>query len=387
MLQRDLFNKVKFTLSRGKSILLLGPRQVGKTTLVKELYFDRYITFMDPNHLRRYEIEPGLLIQEIEALTRSLNRLPLVILDEIQKAPAIMDSIQVLIDNKSAQFVLTGSSARKLRNLLPGRVIYYQLDPLVLTELAPLHLPLEHFLLNGSLPAIATISQQTDINEELSSYVHTYLEEEIRKEALVRNIPAFSHFLKLAATESGNLVSFRNIAQEIGVSHSTIAEYYHILEDCMIAERFEPLTKSLTRKRLTKSPKYILFDLGIRRLSAQEGYPLPEQLLPKLFEQWVGLELRHLTRQHSSPVSIKFWRDHSGPEVDWVIEINNTLIPIEVKWTNTPTLKDARHLETFMQEYGIEKSFIVCRAPYPAQLNKKVTALPWQHLPQLLNLL
>ena len=198
----------------------------------------------------------------------------LVFLDEVQKVPAILDVVQDLIDRKIANFILTGSSARKLRrghsvNLLPGRIVTFRLDPFTLREVGE---DLDNLLLYGSLPGIFTQKKLSDKEQDLESYVTTYLEEEIRAEAVVRNIGAFARFLECAAMESGKIVNFRKISQDIGVAHTTIASYYEVLEDCLISERIDPITKSRTRKKLTKSSKYLMFDLGVRRVSAERGY-------------------------------------------------------------------------------------------------------------------
>jgi predicted AAA+ superfamily ATPase len=295
-----------------------------------------------------------------------------------------MDAVQFLIDDKIATFVLTGSSARRLTNLLPGRVILHHLDPICLPELAEEELPeIETLLYFGSLPGILSIPDFDDKDQELDSYVQVYLEEEIRKEALVRNLSAFSRFLQLACIESGQIVSFRNLSQEIGIAHTTIAEYYRILESCMIVERFEPITRSNGRKKLNKSPKYCMFDLGIRRVGAMEGRALPKEILGRLFEQWVGLTLRQLSRSIVS-TQISFWRDHAGPEVDWVIVQPGRYIPVEVKWTSTPTLQDAKHLTTFMKEYPeATHAYILCRTPFEMALSDRITALPWQAIGQV----
>jgi predicted AAA+ superfamily ATPase len=127
-----------------------------------------------------------------------------------------------------------------------------------------------------------------------------------------------------------------------------------------------------------------MFDLGVRRVGAREGISLPKETMAHLFEQWVGLELRRLLRSRFSLAQVKFWRDHAGPEVDWVIENQQQYLPIEVKWTDSPKLADARHLIKFMQEYNAPKGFIVCRSPDVLYLTDQIMAIPWQQLEQLL---
>lgn len=226
-IKRAITPKIEEVLARGKSILLFGPRQCGKTSLVKKLHHDLYITLMDPNSLRRYELNPGAFLQEIKAKKEILGKKPVVIIDEIQKIPDFTDGIQVLIDEQIAQFIITGSSARKIKNLLPGRVIKFTLSPLSLLEIEPQNLDLNKVLINGTLPEIYTNDSQDYINDLLNTYVNVYIEEEIRKEALVRNIKAFTNFFRFACIESGNTINLSKISADVGVSHHTITEYYN----------------------------------------------------------------------------------------------------------------------------------------------------------------
>jgi len=374
---------LRHTLERGKSIFLFGARQTGKTTLVSRLEPQLSISFIRPDVRHRYEKAPSLLAGEVEALSSgSAGGLPLVILDEVQKVPEILDVVQDLIDRRVALFLLTGSSARKLRrhaqaNLLPGRVTVLHLDGFGLQEWP--HESLESRLLDGALPGIVGIGNLQDREEDLSAYVTTYLEEEIRAEAAVRHLGSFARFLELAAAESGGIVNLRKLASEIGVAHTTIASYYQILEDCLIAERIESLSTSATRKKLTRTDRFLFFDLGVRRLAAREGRQPPREQWGKLFEQFVGLELLKYFRAQRSRVKVRFWRDPDGPEVDWVLDCEGVYVPIEVKWTDSPETSDARHLHCFLSEYPTAgQGYIVCRVPRKTKISEQVTALPWQ---------
>lgn len=388
-IKRKISERISHVLERGKSILLLGPRQTGKTTLIKQLKADLFISLVKPRMRQAYERDPERLTREVEALPPK-KQPPLVIIDEVQKIPQLMDAIQDLIDSGVAQFILTGSSARKLRrqgtvNLLPGRVITLHMDPLLLSEIPQPIPPIEQLLLYGSLPQIITDSNNPNREEDLDSYVTTYLEEEVRSEALVRNMGTFTQFLKLAGIESGNISNFQNISKEIGVSSPTISGYYQILVDCLIAERIEPLTQSLTRKKLTKSPRFILYDLGVRRLAAREGVSLPEKYMGMLFEQWVGLELIHMLRTHPERSQVMYWRDADGPEVDWVIEKQNEYTPIEVKWTENPHPGDAKHLKVFLKEYSNAKNgYVICRVDRRQKLADRIFAIPWQEISSII---
>jgi predicted AAA+ superfamily ATPase len=156
------------------------------------------------------------------------------------------------------------------------------------------------------------------------------------------------------------------------------------LEDCLIVERIEPYTKSTTRKKLTRSPRILFFDLGVRRLAANEGRRPPRERLGDWFEQWVGLELVRMTRQRPGRCPLRFWRDPDGPEVDWVLDMEDQLVPIECKWSDAPLPKDARHLRTFLAEHpSAEKGYVVCRTPRRFSLAPRVDAVPWQDLPEI----
>jgi predicted AAA+ superfamily ATPase len=376
---------LRHALARGRSVLLLGARQTGKTTLVQRLPAQLRLSLVPPDVRLRYERDPGLLRREIEALADvKASEPPLVILDEVQKVPELLDAAQDLIDRKVARFVLTGSSARKLRhrskiNLLPGRVSVFYLDPLSLQEYAPR--TLEEALLDGSLPGIVQVRNAADREQDLTAYVTTYLEEEVRAEAVVRNLGSFARFLELAAAESGGIVNFRGLASDIGVAHTTIAAYYRILEDCLIAQRIEPLTASTTRKKLTRSDKHLFFDLGVRRLAAREGRRILPSRWGALFEQFVGLELARWSRARGAGARLRFWRDPDGPEVDWVVDREGEYTPFEVKWSDRPEARDARHLNCFLNEYPTAgRGYVVCRAPRKMKLGERIFAVPWQDL-------
>jgi predicted AAA+ superfamily ATPase len=376
-------------LARGRSVLLLGPRQTGKTTLAQRLSPDVQLNFIRPEVRQRYERSPELLGAEIEGRpAMPKGKLPLVLLDEVQRVPELVNVVQDLIDRRAARFILTGSSARKLRrgrdtNWLPGRLALLRLDPLTLLERMPP--TLEEGLLTGALPGIVSTAEGVGREQDLRTYCTLYLEEEIRAEALVRNLGRFSRFLQLAALESGGISHFRGLAQELGIAHTTVAGYYEILEDCLIAERVEPLIQSRTRKKLTKSPRYLFFDLGVRRAAAEEGRRLPPRVLGGFFEQFVGLEFIRMGRQVEPEVCVRFWRDPDGAEVDWVLTREDQSLPVEVKWSLAPTARDVRHLETFLCEHGSARhGLVICRTPRRFLLSRNIVALPWQEIPSVI---
>lgn len=382
MVKRLIESTIHKILKRPKSILLLGPRQTGKTTLIRELNPKIYLNLAVPQDRRRFELDPELIIKTVHAVKSKDSHLPLLVIDEIQKVPALLDPIQTLIDDRRAIFVLTGSSARKLRkqsdvNLLPGRVVSLRMDPLMVTEL---NQDLSEHLLYGSLPGISTLEKSKEKSQDLRSYVDTYLEEEVRAESLVRNLPAFYRFLELAALESGRIISFNSISQEIGAAHTTVSSYFEILEDCLVVERIDPITASSTRKKLMKSSKYVFFDHGVRRFAAQEGSQLGRERLGELFESFIGIELVRQTRGLAL-TRVQYWRDADGPEVDWVLKTKQSYIPIETKLRENVGAKDTKRLTTFMNEYPCPHgSFVVCNTPLRFKVSDRITAIPWREL-------
>jgi predicted AAA+ superfamily ATPase len=395
-----IFRKIKDSideaLNRGKSILLLGARQTGKTTFIeKEIQPDISYSFLDPEIRIRYEKDPTLLFKELKWSLQQRStqeKPPLIFIDEVQKIPHVMDAIQLLINQKKAQFILTGSSARKLKkgpsiNLLPGRVINLTMDPFHWDEL-PLPKPdLKELLLYGTLPLIITNTNEVFKETDLFAYTTIYLEEEIRSEALVRNIGHFSRFLEVAASESGHIINFTKLSQDVGVAASTIIDYYNILEDCLVAIRIDPIIHTTSRRRLIKAPKYLFFDLGVRRACAQEGINtgsyISDRYFPHLFEQYIGIELIHQMRRYVN-TKLYYWRDSGGVEVDFVVEREGKYIPIEVKWTDAPSISDARHLKKFLNEYeNASLGYVICRTPHAFELAENIIALPWQEIVNL----
>ncbi len=383
---RMIYTGVSEVLAAGKSVLLLGPRQVGKTTFCKRLLPDWSVNLADPTVKQKYERDVSVLKAEIMALANRLQAPPLVLIDEIQKVPEVLDLLQLLIDEGVAQFMITGSSARKLRrsasvNLLPGRVIHFVMDGLSTPELKDRGLELKELLLYGTLPEVILTENPKMKERLLKSYVVTYLEEEVRQEALVRSLGSFSRFLELCASEAGQLVNFIKLSQEIGVAHATLKGYFEILQDCLLLTLIEPFSSAKTRRRLLKAPKYLFFDLGVRRLAAREGLELSLETMGRLFEQHVGLEILKLIHAEESPAKLTFWADSNGMEIDWVIQNKESLLPIEVKWSAHIRDQDTKHLRLFLKEHPeVQKALVVARVEYAMQLSDKLWVIPWHEL-------
>lgn len=384
MYKRLLTQSLKNQISKGKSVLLLGPRQVGKTTLCHQFKFDLEINLASIKEKHLFEKNP----ERLEQLVENSKKKMFIYIDEIQKVPELLNSIQVLIDTKKAQFLVTGSSARKIKqqmdiNLAPGRLINFRLDPLTLTEHA---LDIDQILNYGQLPGVCTESDEKQKEIELKSYVENYIEEEIRKETRLRNIAPFARFIELAAIQSGQISNFSEISKELGPTVVTIQNYYQILEDTLFVERINPYLKNPSRKKLTKSSRYLFFDLGVRRILAEESKKLIPSRKGQLFEHFIGNEIIKWIRSHAISAKLYFWRDSDGPEVDWLIEYDGRLLPIEVKLSTKPQMTDAKHLKVFMSEYkNAETALIVSTSDVNYQLDKKIRVVSYFDLNKELN--
>lgn len=407
-LRRHLLGPLASRVSRNKIRLLFGARQTGKTALLRHALRDGETWRIDLSvaaDRRRYEADPGALRRELKALPVAMRN---VVVDEIQKAPALLDEIQGLYDEDSTrfQFYLTGSSARRLRrqsaNLLPGRSHMFRLFPTCRWEAggSPRHAwagseppaatatprappfpeqDLERTLLCGNLPGIRAEPDDTAA-ATLSAYVENYLEEEIRREAVVRDLGAFGVFVKLAAIESGGQINLAGLSRESGVPATTLKSYYEILVDTFAGHWILPYRRP-GRKRLLAAPRFLFFDTGVRNAAA--GLPLQRATLaaegPRLIEHWVGLELIYRAGYLGRSHDVSFWRTVTGAEVDFVWQGPREDVPIEVKWTERPGPSDARHVETFLDTYPrrARRGLVVCRCPRPQRLTERVTALPW----------
>lgn len=396
------------SLERPYVHILFGARQTGKSTLLKELIPANALRFnlADPQERSRLLAYPGIFSSACMALPHSPHP-QTVFVDEAQTVPALFDAVQFLYDEDKSRwrFVLCGSSARKLRragaNLLPGRSFLHGLHPLTLIErpapesvppkdrLLPLaetkdtkpHFPtasLEDRLTYGDLPGV-TIAEPQDKAEILKAYSTIYLEEEIRREALVKDWGAFVRFLQLAAAESGQILNYSAISQEAGVSLPTVKSYYQLLEDMFVGIRIPAYSKS-RRKNVLSTPKFLLFDLGVRHAASgiTPSIDIVKADPGRYFEQWVGLELwRRL--QYLGEGKLHHQRTKDGAEVDYIVEFKGKLIPIEVKWTEHPSLSDARHMVTFLNENSknAKQGYVICRSPRRLALSDQITALPW----------
>lgn len=394
---------LKNTMKKGRSLLLLGPRQTGKTTLIQNILRDAgnktEYYLQDPSTRLELEADPGRIIRQVEAIKGK----PIVFVDEAQKVTEVFDAAQFLIDKKKASFILTGSSARKLRrkgaNLLPGRIKRFYLDPLCWAELGLVKennikkLAIGNVnssqkysfldsLVFGSLPAIVSL-KENDRADVLRSYTEIYLEEEIRAEALSRKIGAFSRFLELAAAESGTSPNLTKLSNESGVSSPAIKEFYRILEDTLIVERIDPFLRN-SRKRILSSPRYYFFDIGVRNALAR--LPLSRELINAqkgaLFEHAVILEIKRRIRALGKDYKVHYWRTSGGAEVDCVIDLGDEVIPLEIKSSKTVSLSELKGLSSFLSEYRsiAKQGYVIGLEGKKERLAENITRLPWNEI-------
>lgn len=321
-------------LAKGKkSVLLLGPRQVGKSTLLKTLRPDMSLNFADPRTFREYVSRPEKLAEELAGAGSAVKT---VLLDEVQKVPAIMDVLQVSADDNPGRFrfLLSGSSARKLRkgnaNLLPGRIQVHYLHPLLASELGD-EFELKRVLAHGTLPGIYAEKDQQERSADLIGYADTYLREEIQAEALVRDVGGYGRMLELVAASSGRILNLNALCRDAGIRYETTRRYLDVLLDTLIAFSV-PAWSGADRTSLVSHPKIFLFDLGLRNALLRK--PLLEPLQDEkglLFEHLIAYELHRRIGAFWPEAKLSHFRNRHGSEVDFVIEAGKEIWGIEVK--------------------------------------------------------
>jgi len=377
MFQREI------DLPKKHSFFLFGPRGVGKSTLLQTFLPHEQTHIID---LLNFELEtqliqkPGELGQILKALPSSKQW---VLIDEIQKIPSLLNEVHRSIEKNSHRFfALTGSSARKLKrgqaNLLAGRAFTYQLHPLTIHELSK-QFDLQTALSYGTLPKIYHLENNENRKDFLSSYAQTYLKEEILAEGLVRNLPAFRRFLPLAAQENGNIISWSNLASDLGLDSKTIRSYFEILEDTLVGFLLPAYSKSI-RKRQKSHPKFYLFDPGVKRALAGE---LSFELVPRTseyglaFEHFFILEIMRLANYKKWECSFAYFATHDI-EIDLVIEkFHHPPVFIEIKSSNKIKGSMLSPLISIVREIKGAKGFCLCQEKTRRKV-ENILVLPWQ---------
>lgn len=343
-----------------KSCFLFGPRQTGKTWLVRHrLSKYKYFSLLDNKTYTQLSYSPEILRELITKKDK------IVIIDEIQRLPVLLNEVQLLIDNRDIHFLMTGSSSRKLKrkgtNLLGGRARIRNLHPLTSVELDE-HFELDRALNTGLLPSIY-FSDAPD--EDLESYIGTYLQEEIAAEALVRNIPAFSRFLTVSALSNGKIINYTNIANDAQVPSSTIQEYFQILRDTLVGSDLPVWKKSIKRKPISTS-KFYFFDIGVARYLQKRKRLSPGTVeFGEAFETYLHHELKSYL-DYTKSGDLYYWRSSSGKEIDFII---NDITAVEVKSKAVIAPKDFKGLRALMDEELLKYYIIV----YPGK-DERTTA-------------
>jgi predicted AAA+ superfamily ATPase len=362
-------------LPEGQSAFLWGPRKTGKSTWLKQTFpaAIRY-DFLKTDLVLRFSKQPSLLREELLAVSADSLREP-VILDEVQKVPALLDEVHWLIENKGIRFILCGSSARKLKqghaNLLGGRAWRFEMYPLISSEIG--EVDLLKALNNGLLPAHYFEAQP---RRSLKAYVQDYLTEEIRAEGLVRNLPAFARFLDSMGYSHGELTNFANIARDCGVDAKTVRSYYEILEDTLLGRFVAPYVGKAGRQSIISAEKFYLCDVGVA------GY-LSKRLIPECkgesfghaFEHFILMELWAHRAYTEKDYKIRFWRTKAGYEVDFIL--GDGEVAVEVKGTSRVDRADVKAIRAFASESSPRKCIVVCNEARARQ-HENIIILPWR---------
>jgi len=375
--QHYIPRRIAEILMRGKkSILLLGPRQTGKSTLMARI---------NPNISINLARESSYLafasnVTELEERLAKLDQ-GVILIDEIQRLPSLLNTVQALIDEHPHRFrfLLTGSSARKLKrgkaNLLPGRIHAFHLGPLTCEELN-FDLDIKSALAFGTLPGIITEENEEDKILTLKSYAAIYLKEEIQSEALTKNIEGFSRFIYVTAAETTRFLDISKLASEAMIPRQSAVRYFEILEDTLIVRRCESFAKS-QRKRLIQHPRFFLFDVGV--LNGLTGnFSVSSDRIGMLFEHFIFNQLIEFFDSHNETVRLSSYRTEHGAEVDFILERKNEITAIEVKASKNVSSQDLRGLKSFQQYVGkLVRPVVLYMGEHPKIIDQ-VEILPWK---------
>jgi predicted AAA+ superfamily ATPase len=354
-----------------ESTFLWGARQTGKSTLLKAMFPENdYFDLLLAEEYNRFQRNPSLLREILEAAPLKNP----VIIDEIQRIPDLLNEVQWLIVNRNRQFILSGSSPRKIvrngANLLGGRAARYELYPLIYEEIPDFDLI--KALNRGLIPRHYLSNNYVKL---ISSYIGSYLHDEIMAEARIRNISSFSRFLEMAAFSNGEIVNYSNIATDCGVSAPTVKEYFQILVDTLIG-RFLPSYQKKPKRRVILSPKFYFFDVGITNQLLKRGLiEAGSESFGKAFEHFIYHELYSHSHYSDLNYALSFWRTASQIEVDFILGDHE--VAIEVKATTMANQNHLRGLNSFAEEYDVKKLYLVSNDISPRKLGN-INIVPWR---------
>ncbi len=358
---------LKFLLAK-KSHFLFGPRQTGKTALIHHaLKKVQIFDLLDEDVYEKLLRRPRQLGEEITSRNRW------VVIDEIQRIPSLLNEVHRLIETRRIHFLLTGSSARKLRrggaNLLGGRAWNAELFPLTTAEIPDFSLI--RYLNTGGLPSVYLSKNP---GEELKNYVRLYLKEEIQAEALVRKLDHFVRFLDTLGLVGGQELNYQSISNDAGVPQRTVAAYIEVLKDTLMGFELTPYLKSKKRKAITRS-KFFFFDVGVANALAQRGEIRDRsELFGKCFEHFILQEIRAYLSYRRKESPLQYWRSTSGFEVDCVV--GNDLA-LEIKSTTHSNESHIKGLKALREE-GLVKQFFLVTQDSEERTMEKIRVLPWK---------
>lgn len=368
-------------LLKRKSVFLFGPRQTGKSTWLKSKYPEAlYINLLSKKVFDEYSTKANALESDLELFHRKSNS-PYVIIDEVQKLPHLLDEVHNQIENnKNLRFILTGSSARKLKrqgvNLLGGRASWKSMFPLVFPEIASelkTEKDLTNRLLRGGLPSIYESSNPF---EDFDDYIQLYLLEEIKAEGQVRNYEAFHRFLLTATLSNAKQINFTELGSDAQVPPRTVHDYFQILEDTLIGFMLPAFTATPTRKAMT-SDKFYLFDTGLTNAllgRTELSFGTPE--VGDLFEQFIISEVRAYVSYKNKKVEMMYWRSYSKLEVDLILKGKKQILAIEIKSKNKLQNKDFNGLLAFAEDYPKAKKIVVFNEGHHSIEENKIECIP-----------
>jgi predicted AAA+ superfamily ATPase len=356
-------------LPKNRSAFLWGPRKTGKTYWLRQTFPEHVrIDLLQTDVFGEYAARPSLLRERYQ------DHRKMIIIDEVQMVPDLLHEVHWLIENRGSSFLMTGSSARKLRrkhaNLLGGRAWRYTMHPLTFLETQGIDLG--GAMVSGLLPPHFL---SPDPIRDLRSYVADYLKEEIAAEAAVQSIPAFSEFLRVAALTSGELLNYTNVAREAGVSAKVVRSYFQILEDTLLGFRVASWRKSKTR-RMIETEKFYLFDVGVAnylsRRTPREGTPE----FGKAFEQYILMELKAYQAYRNPELDIRYWRTSTGMEVDFIL--GEMDVALEIKGARRAHEGDLKGLTALLTDHKVKHPLLISLEREPRKIGAKVRGLPWE---------
>ncbi len=350
--------------------MILGPRQTGKSSIVRAQFPQSlYLDLLDARTRAEFELNPGKLQDRVRSGEHEV-----VVLDEIQKAPALLDEIHWLLENGSWKFVLCASSARKLRrdgNLLGGRIYACHLQPLTTQEIPDFNL--DRYLQCGGLPPIYLASDPAPL---LRNYAQVYLYEEIVEEAAVKRIGVFGRFLETVAATHGRIMNYSNIARECGVSHHTVRSYFQILEDTLLGFTLEPWKKS-SERRMVETAKFYLFDVGVAHALLPE-MPMATpgtDVYGRAFEHFILREIQACYSYGGRPLRLSFWRTSSGTEVDFIL--GDMRHAVETKASLNVSARDLKGLRLVRKDFPGTPATLVYRGDRDYSTEDGIRVQPW----------